>query len=65
MTDKTPREKDEAEIMQAWIEAAGGSVSLGDSLLKSAEVSKNGDKLTIVLRKRKPKKSKPVEPRDT
>lgn len=58
MTDKKPREKNEAEIVQAWMEAAGGSISLGESLLKSVEVSKNGDKLTVVLRKNKPKKNK-------
>jgi hypothetical protein len=40
-------------------EAVGGSLSLGESVLKSIEASKNGEKLTIVLRKNKPKKNKP------
>lgn len=52
----TDSEKTEAEILQQWIESVGGSVSPGESLLKSVEVSKKGDKLTIVLKKKKPKK---------
>ena len=54
--DMTDSEKTEAEILQQWIESVGGSVSPGESLLKSVEVSKKGDKLTIVLKKKKPKK---------
>jgi hypothetical protein len=53
MTDK---EQTEAEILQQWIETVGGSISLGDSLLKSVEASKRGDKLTIVLKKKKQRK---------
>jgi len=52
----TESDKTEAEILQQWIEAVGGSISLGESLLKSVEVSKRGDKLTIVLKKKKQKK---------
>ncbi|CCJ07930.1 hypothetical protein [Methylocystis sp. SC2] len=37
-------------------EAVGGSISLGESQLKSVEVSKSGDRLTIVLKKKKQKK---------
>jgi hypothetical protein len=42
--------------LQQWIEAVGGNISLGESLLKSVEASKRGDKLTIVLKKKKQKK---------
>ena len=49
-------EKTEAEILHRWIEAIGGDFSLGESPLKSVEVSKDGDKLTIVLKKKKQKK---------
>jgi hypothetical protein len=52
----TESDKTEAEILQQWIEAVGGSISLGESLLKSVEASKRGDKLTIVLKKKKQKK---------
>jgi hypothetical protein len=52
----TDSDKTEAEILQQWIEAVGGSISLGESLLKSVEASKRGDKLTIVLKKKKQKK---------
>lgn len=52
----TDSDKTEAEILQQWIGAVGGSISLGESLLKSVEASKRGDKLTIVLKKKKQKK---------
>ncbi|AZG77658.1 hypothetical protein [Methylocystis rosea] len=52
----TDPEKTEAEILQQWIEAVGGGISLGESQLKSVEVSKRGDKLTIVLKKKKQRK---------
>lgn len=48
----TDNEKTEAEILQQWIETVGGSISLGESLVKSVEVSKKGDKLTVVLKKK-------------
>ncbi|KAF0128420.1 MAG: hypothetical protein FD148_1797 [Methylocystaceae bacterium] len=57
MTDKKSSEKTEAQIMEVWMAAVGGSISLGESLLKSVEVSKNGDKLTVVLRKLKKDKA--------
>ncbi len=45
-------------LVRAWMAAVGGGVSIGDSKLKSAQVSKSGNKLTIVLKK-KAKKAMP------
>lgn len=48
---------DDAARMRTWLEDVGGAISLGDVRLKSAKVSKNGNKLTLVIKK-KGKKSR-------
>ena len=58
MADTKPDEMSEIELLHRWIDAVGGNISLGESTLKSVEVSKDGDKLTVVLKKNKQKKSK-------
>jgi len=57
MTDKAPEEKPDDEVLRGWMESVAGSVYLGASLLKSVKKSKDGDKITIVLKKKKLKKS--------
>ncbi len=58
MDDTKSDETTEIELLHLWIYAVGGNISLGESTLKSVEVSKDGDKLTVVLKKNKQKKSK-------
>lgn len=48
---------DDAARMRTWLEDAGGAISLGGVRLKSVKVSKNGKKLTLVIKK-KGKKSR-------
>ena len=58
MDDTKSDETTEIELLHRWIDAVGGNISLGESTLKSVEVSKDGDKLTVVLKKNNQKKSK-------
>jgi hypothetical protein len=58
MADTKPEEMSEIELLKRWIDAVGGNISLGEGTLKSLKVSKDGDKLTVVLKKNKQKKSK-------
>jgi hypothetical protein len=46
----------DVERMHRWMETVGGSVFLGDCNLKSMKESKEGDKITIVLKKKTDKK---------
>ena len=57
MADENPDEMTEIERLHRWIDAVGGNISLGESTLKSVEELKDGDKLTIVLKKKKQKKN--------
>jgi hypothetical protein len=43
--------------MRGWLGGVGGNIFIGDSNLKSTKVSKDDDKLTIVLKKKKQKKN--------
>jgi len=56
MSNKKADEMAEIERLHRWIDGVGGNISFGDSVVKSVEESKDGDKLTIVLKKRKQKK---------
>lgn len=56
MGSKKADEMAEIERLHRWIDSVGGNISFGDSVVKSVEESKDGDKLTIVLKKRKQKK---------
>jgi hypothetical protein len=58
MSDKNADEISDIERLHQWMEAVGGSLFPGDSELKSVKESKDGDKLTIILKKKKQKKSK-------
>jgi hypothetical protein len=49
-------ETQDAARMRAWLEDVGGNIFLGEGRLKSAKVSKKGDKLTLVVKKGKKKK---------
>ncbi len=56
MADTKPDEMTEIELLHRWIDAIGGNFSLGESTLKSVKESKDGEKLTIVLKKKKQRK---------
>ncbi len=55
---------EELDLVHEWMTSVGGSILLGDSKLKSAEVSKRGDKLTIILKKKakQPKTDQEAKP---
>ncbi len=58
MPDKKPDEKKaDDERMRDWLGSVGGNIFIGSSDLKTAKVSKDDDKLTIVLKKKKQKKN--------
>ena len=58
MSDKKPDEMTDVERLRQWLDAVGGNIFLGEGELKSVEKSKDGDKLTIVLKKKKHEKAK-------
>jgi|APFre7841882630_1041343.scaffolds.fasta_scaffold666927_1 hypothetical protein len=58
MSDKKSEEISNIERLHRWMEAVGGNLFPGDSELKSVKESKDGDKLTIILKKKKQKKAK-------
>jgi hypothetical protein len=58
MSDKDPVKFADLDRLREWMDAVGGSLYLSESECKSIKVSKDGDKLTIVLKKRKQKKAK-------
>ena len=55
MSKEKPDDLTDIERLRHWMEAVGGNIFLGLSALKSIEESKDGDKLTIVLKKKKQK----------
>jgi hypothetical protein len=59
MGKRKPDEQTDLDLLHEWLAATGGSIELGATTLRSAETSKSGNKLTIVLKKSKPEK-KPV-----
>jgi hypothetical protein len=61
---KKSDEQTERQRLHEWLDSVGGRISLGHSELSSIEISKSGNKLSIVLKKNKPEK-KPVEDNDT
>lgn len=57
MSSEKQSEITDIERLHQWMEAVGGSVFPGESTLKSVKNSKDGDKITIVLKKKKQKKN--------
>ena len=56
MSKEKPDDLTDIERLRHWMEAVGGNIFLGLSALKSIEESKDGDKLTIVLKKNSERK---------
>ena len=57
MTKKKPDEQTDLQRVHEWFNGVGGNILLGASTLKDVETSKSGNKLTIVLKKKKPAKT--------
>ncbi len=55
MLDKTSTDDAKGALLRAWIENLGGNLASGACRLKSVKVSKGGKKLTLVLKKKKPR----------
>jgi hypothetical protein len=55
--DMPNKKKADDERMRDWLASVGGNISRGDSNLKSTKVSKDDDKITIVLKKKKQEKN--------
>jgi hypothetical protein len=62
MADEKPNEKPDemtdAARLRDWMDSVSGNVYPGTSTLKSVKESKDGDKITIVLKRQKEKKEK-------
>jgi PDZ domain-containing secreted protein len=56
--DGKPDEMTDAARLRDWMDSVGGNVYPGSSTLKSVKESKDGDKITIVLKRQKEKKQK-------
>lgn len=55
MQDKTVPETADLTQMHAWLEDVGGSFFIGEGKFDTVKISKNGNKLTLVVKKRKKK----------
>lgn len=53
MQDDRPQTQTDADRMRAWLDAVGGNIFIGEGRLKSVKVSKKGNKLTLVVKKKK------------
>jgi len=58
MADEKPDEIADAARLRDWMDSVAGNVYPGTSTLKSVKESKDGDKITIVLKRNKEKKEK-------
>lgn len=57
MKDKVVASKSDVELVSAWLHDAGGEFLLGAATLKSVKLSKHGDKLTLVIKKKSVKEN--------
>lgn len=60
MQDKRPEETADPARLSAWMEDIGGSVFVGQGKLKSVKISKSGNKLTLIIKKKAVKQNKPT-----
>ena len=58
MQDIRPEETSDPARVSKWMEEIGGSVFVGQGKLKSVKISKSGNKLTLVVKKKKKIKAK-------
>ncbi len=56
-SNEKPDEMTEGDRLRNWMDSVAGNVYPGTSTLKSVKESKDGDKITIVLKKKKQKKN--------
>ena len=64
MPDNAPQKMTDAERMRAWMEDIGGSLLVGEGKVKSVKISKSGNKLTLVMKKKKVKTDSKLSPED-
>jgi hypothetical protein len=51
-----------AELVNEWLESVGGQIRTGAAKLKSVKLSKDGDKITLVIKRKAIKGEKPEKP---
>ena len=56
-SNEKPDEMTEGDRLRNWMDFVAGNVYPATSTLKSVKESKDGDKITIVLKKKKQKKN--------
>jgi hypothetical protein len=56
-SNEKPDEMTEGDRLRNWMDSVSGNVYPGTSTLKSVKESKDGDKITIVLKKKKQRKN--------
>ena len=57
-SNEKPDEMTDGDRLRNWMDSVAGNVYPGTSTLKSVKESKDGDKITIVLKRQKEKKQK-------
>jgi|WetSurMetagenome_2_1015567.scaffolds.fasta_scaffold1297084_1 hypothetical protein len=60
---KTPAATD-AERLTDWMEGLGGQIDLGAGKIKSLKLSKKGDRLTLVIKKKASEKKRQEQSAD-
>lgn len=48
-----------AELLNEWLESVGGQIQTGAAKLKSVKLSKDGDKITLVIKRKTKKEENP------
>lgn len=51
MAKKEKKTPADLERLHDWLNGVSGTISLGECVLKEIDISKSGDKITIVLKK--------------
>lgn len=57
MKDKEIASTSNVELVSTWLDDAGGKILLGATTLKSVKLSKNREKLTLVIKKKSRKEN--------
>jgi hypothetical protein len=58
MAAEKPEEISDGDRLRNWMDSVAGNIYPGVSVLKSVKESKDGDKITVVLKKKKQRKAK-------
>jgi hypothetical protein len=52
-------ETPDAEMVNEWLESVGGQIRTGAAKLRSVKLSKDGDKMTLVIKRKSRKEENP------